>query len=130
MMSLRILLPAEVFVCDEVTKVVAEAENGSFCLLPHHVDFTAALAPGLFSYETADEKETLLAMDTGVLVKQGKYVLVSARNVFGGQDLGKLKQVVEEQYQEIDDREKKARAAAARLEADLVRRFMELNENE
>ena len=35
---------------------------------------------------------------------------------------------MEEQYQELDEREKKARAAAARLEADLVRRFMEMKE--
>ena len=28
-------------------KLVAEAPNGAFCLLPRHVDFVAALVPGL-----------------------------------------------------------------------------------
>jgi F-type H+-transporting ATPase subunit epsilon len=32
--------------------VIAEAQNGSFCLLPHHIDFVAALAPGLLAYTT------------------------------------------------------------------------------
>jgi len=47
-MNLKIMLPAEIFLSEEVTKVVAEAENGFFCLLPQHVDFTAALVPGVF----------------------------------------------------------------------------------
>jgi hypothetical protein len=34
--------------------------------------------------------------------------------------------VVIRQFEEIDEREKKARAAAAKLEVDLLRRFMEL----
>ena len=127
-MKLKILLPAEVMLEEEVTKVVAEAENGSFCLLPHHTDFTATLAPGIFSFTTASGVEALLAMDTGALVKQGEKVLVSTRNAIRAEDLERLKQVVETQYQVLDEREKMARSASARLEADLVRRFMELNQ--
>jgi F-type H+-transporting ATPase subunit epsilon len=127
-MKLRVMLPSEVLLEAEVDKVVAEASNGMFCLLPHHVDFTATLSPGLFSYQTAEGEDVLLAMDVGVLVKKGFDVIVSTRNAVRGPDLGHLKQVVEQQYQELDEREKKARAAAARLEADLVRRFMELKE--
>ena len=51
-MNMKVLLPAEIFLTEEVTKVVAEAENGFFCLMPQHVDFTAALVPGVFSYTT------------------------------------------------------------------------------
>jgi len=71
----------------------------------------------------------VLAIDEGVLIKNGQEVLVSTRNAVRGQDMGTLKQVVEEQFQEMDEREKKARTAAAKLEADLVRRFMEMNEH-
>jgi hypothetical protein len=46
-MKLTILLPGEVFLEAEAAKVIAEAGNGSFCLLPRHVDFVAALVPGL-----------------------------------------------------------------------------------
>ncbi len=127
-MKLRIMLPSEMLLETETSKVVAEARNGLFCLLEHHVDFTAALSPGLFSYRTPMGEDFLLAMDVGVLVKRGADVIVSTRNAVCGPNLGDLKRVVEGQYQELDEREKKARAAAARLEADLVRRFMELNE--
>ena len=46
-MRLKVLLPAKVAVDEEVTKVTAEAANGSFSLLPRHVDFIAALVPAI-----------------------------------------------------------------------------------
>ena len=67
-----------------------------------------------------------MLIDEGVLVKRGPNVMVSTRNVIRIPDLGQLKQVVDEQFKALDDKEKAARTAAARLEADLVRRFMEL----
>ena len=124
-MNLKILLPAEVLLSEKVSKVVAEAANGFFCLLPHHVDYTAALVPGVFIYETAEE-ENYLAIDVGTLVKKGDEILVSVRNAVRGSELGKLKLEVVKQFLELDEREKKARSAAAKLEVDLLRRFIEL----
>jgi F-type H+-transporting ATPase subunit epsilon len=125
-MNCRILLPAEVFLSKEVVKLVAEAGNGSFCLLPQHVDFVAAIVPGLLRIFATDDREEFYAVDEGILIKKGNDVMVSTRNAIRIPDLGQLKQVVEEKFKAMDDREKVARTAAARLEADLVRRFMEL----
>lgn len=125
-MKLKVLLPAEVFLTEEVIKVVAEAENGLFCLMPQHVDFAAALIPGIFSYTTANGEDHYCAVDMGTLVKKGAEVLISTRSAFRGEELGQLKEVVVAQFKEIDEREKKARSAAAKLEIDLLRRFMEL----
>lgn len=125
-MLLKILLPAEVMMEREVKKIVAEAENGSFCLMPNHIDFVATLAPGIFSYEPTEGGQELLAMDVGTLVKKGADVLVSTRNAVKAVELGKLKQVVVEQYDALDEREKLVRSAAAKLEASLIRRFVEL----
>jgi F-type H+-transporting ATPase subunit epsilon len=127
-MNLKILLPAEILLDHDVTKINAEAENGYFCLLPHHVDFVAALVPGVLSYESQGQ-DHFLAVDGGTLVKRGQEVLVSIRNAIRGPELGKLKQVVEEQFEELDEKEKKARTAAAKLEVDLLRRFLELREH-
>ena len=126
MMLLKILLPAEIMLEHEVRKIVAEAEDGSFCLMPNHIDFVATLAPGIFTYEPASGGQELLAMDVGTLVKKGNHVLVSTRNAVRAPDLGKLKQVVVEQYEILDEREKMVRATSAKLEASLIRRFMEL----
>jgi F-type H+-transporting ATPase subunit epsilon len=125
-MRLKVLLPSEVLLDAAVTKVIAEAENGAFCLLPRHIDFVAALVPGLLSFETETGQEEFLAIDEGILVKCGAQVLVSTRQAVRGPDLGTLRQAIDDQFRAVDEQEKKARAAAARLEADLVRRFLEL----
>ena len=127
-MRLKISLPTEVFVDEEVLKVVAEAGNGFFCLLEHHVDFVAALVPGVFAFET-QEGETYLGVDEGILVKVGQEVYVSVRNAVRGPDLGGLRKTIEEEFEVMDEREKMTRSATARIEAGFVRRFLEFQEH-
>lgn len=125
-MRLKVLMPTQVVVDEQVNKVVAEAENGSFGLLPRHVDFVAPLAPGLLSFESSDGREEFLAVDEGVLVKCGSEVLVSTRNAVRGADLGHLRETVETRFRQLEDRERATRSALARLESSVVRRLMEL----
>jgi len=127
-MNLKVLLPTEVLVNEPVRKVTAEAANGSFCLLPRHIDFVAPLVPGLLSYETDEEeaREVFLAVAEGVLVKSGQEVLVSVRNAVRGGELGELREIVERKFKVLDDKEKTARTAMARIEAGFVRRFLEV----
>ena len=127
-MRLRILLPTQILVDSQVTKVIAEAENGSFCLLPRHVDMVAALTPGILTFTTTDNQEEFAATDEGILVKQGYDILVSVRDAVRGTDLGWLRMMVRESFEELDEREKRARGALARLEADFVHRFIELRD--
>lgn len=129
-MKLKVLLPTGVLLDEEVNKVNAEAQNGSFCLLPRHIDFVAALVPGLLSFETNEGEETFIAVDEGILVKCADEALVSVRNAVRGPDLGMLRQTVKEQFMVLDDREKKARSASAKIEAGFVRRFLELQEHD
>jgi len=125
-MRLTVLLPSHVLVDEEVTKVVAEAENGWFCLLPRHADFVAALVPGVLVFATAAGAEGLAAIDHGMLVKCASEVLVSAWRGVTGDDLETLRAVVEREFLALDDRERAARGALARLEAGVVRRFVEM----
>lgn len=122
-MKLKVVLPSGVFLEQDVTKVVAEAENGSFCLLPRHIDFAAALVPGILAFTANDGEETFLAVDEGVLVKCGLEVLVSTWNAVRG-PLGELKQAVRAQFQELGERERKARSALGKLEASMVRQIL------
>jgi F-type H+-transporting ATPase subunit epsilon len=125
-MRLKLLLPSRVLVDEEVTKVVAEAENGWFCLLPRHADFVAALVPGILIFTTTGGAEGLVAIDHGMLVKCASEVLVSVWRGVMGEDLESLRAVVEREFLALDDRERAARGALARLEAGVVRRFVEL----
>ncbi|KAB2947985.1 MAG: F0F1 ATP synthase subunit epsilon [Candidatus Methanoperedens sp.] len=124
-MRLKIMLPTKVLIDQDVTKVVAEAENGSFGILPKHIDFVTALVSGILSFEY-DNKEEFLAVDEGILVKWGSDVFVSTRNAVRSKDLGRLKQTVKEEFYILDEREKKSRSVIARLEADFAKRILEL----
>ncbi len=127
LMQLKVLLPSRVFAeINEVTRIVAEARDGSFGILPHRLDCVTALAPGILTYAT-DAGDVCVAVDEGVLVKMGTSVLVSVRHAVGGADLGQLRQAVEREFLSLDDREKSVRSAVAKLESGLIRRFAEFH---
>ena len=126
-MRLRVFLPTRILIDQEVTKVVAEAENGSFGILPKHIDFVATLAPGIFSFES-DTEEEFLAIDEGILVKCASEILVSTRNAVRSKNLGELKQTVEHEFRTLDDQERKTRSILAKLEADFTKKFLKMHE--
>jgi F-type H+-transporting ATPase subunit epsilon len=126
-MRLTVQTPAERILDCAVTKVVVEGLNGSFCLQPRHVDLVSALVPGLFYYETIQGAGHYLALDRGLLVKQGRLVSVAVRNAVSGGDLGDLLEVVHLRFRALDEQERVVRSAMARLESDFLRRFMELS---
>ena len=128
-MRLRVILPSHVATDEAVHKVTAEAGNGWFCLLPRHVDMAAALVPGLLSYQTENGDEVFVAIEGGTLVKCGDDVLVSTPNAVCGAELGELRRTVEQSEQIRDERERNARMALEKIEADFVRRFIELEEH-
>ena len=127
-MHLKVLLPTEVLVDERVIQVIAEAENGAFCLLPRHIDFVAALVPGVLCFCNMEGEESFAAVDEGVLVKCGREVLVSTLNGVRDTDLNTLQDLVEERFLELDEHERKSRSALARLEAGALRGFRELQE--
>ncbi|MBN2140226.1 MAG: F0F1 ATP synthase subunit epsilon [Desulfovibrionaceae bacterium] len=122
-MRLRVILPSETLVDESVSEVAAEGPQGRFCLLPRHVDYVTGLVPGILSYLAKDGGESFLALNGGLLVKQGPEVMVSTRQAVTG-TLGELEVRVRGMLGEVDEKERVARAAVARLEADFVRRFM------
>ena len=127
-LHLRVLLPTAILVDAPVNKVIAEADNGSFCLLPRHIDFVAALVPGVMSFFTTDGVEQFAAIDRGILVKCGDEVSVSTLNGVTGTNLEELEDLVEKRFLELDEHERKTRSALARLEAGTLRAFRELQE--
>ncbi len=124
-LHLKVLLPSEVLLDEDVVKVIAEAENGSFCLLPRHIDFVASLVPSVLSYCPTKVKERYVALDHGVLVKCGREILVSTLHGILGDDLEKLRALVQETFFQVDEHERQARTALARLEAATLRGFRE-----
>ena len=126
-MDLKVLLPFQIFIVKSgVTRIVVETIEGSFGLLPHRLDCVAPLRPGILTYQTEGQKETYIAIDRGVLVKEGSNVIVSVRHAIAGDELDELKDSIEKQFLTLDDQEQKIRTATARLESSFVSRFASL----
>lgn len=128
-MRLKVFLPQKIMMDESVIKVIAEAVNGSFCLMPRHINFATLLVPGILTFFSASQSEEFLAVDEGILVKCDAEVLVSTRQAIRSQDLGQLQQTVIRQFRRLDEREQMTRFALAKLEADIVRQFVELDKH-
>ncbi len=125
-MNLKIMLPSEILASlHGVHRVIAETSEGSLGLLPHRLDCTAILVPGILTFQS-DGTETYAALDTGVLVKAGPDVLVCVRNGLLGSDLARLRDEVENRFLHLDEQERQMRTALARIERGFVRRFWEI----
>lgn len=127
LMTLKVLLPFEVFADEkDVSSIVVETAQGSFGFLPRRLDCVAALVPGILSYEVEGQDEVFLALDAGVLVKNGTGVLISVRRALRGDDLAGMRDAVEKEFLTLDSQEEEMRTAMDRLEAGFLRRFAAL----
>jgi F-type H+-transporting ATPase subunit epsilon len=123
------MLPSHIFLDENADKVIAEAENGQFCLLPRHADFTAVLVPGILAYWDPQGAERWVAVDEGILVKYGPEVRVATRQAVLGRNREDLRQTVDDVFRRLDEQEKKTRTALARMEAEFARRIWELGKD-
>ncbi len=129
MMHLQVMQPTEILVDQAVAKITAEGPEGSFCLLPQHGDLVAALVPGIFAFEVEQGSEVLLAIDDGILVKQGASVRVAVRKAVRGDHLDTLQQAVQQTFRRLNEHEQQARNTLARLEASFLRELIDLGGN-
>jgi F-type H+-transporting ATPase subunit epsilon len=125
-MELQVLMPFRRLLTLAVTQVNAEGPAGCFCLLPGHVDWVTTLVPGILSYGLPQGGEGFVAVDEGLLVKQGTQVVVTVRRAVADAALETLRQTVERTFLERDARERQARTVLARLESSFVRGLVDL----
>jgi F-type H+-transporting ATPase subunit epsilon len=123
---LKVVTPTRVVVDTHAEKVTVQGREGSRTYLPAHIDFSTVVVPSVMSWQPAEGEEQFAAVDEGMLVKVGDEVLLSTSYAVYGPPLGRLRETVEEQFSERGEREKTARTALAKLEASIMRRFMEL----
>lgn len=128
-MNLKILLPFKVFAdVQQVKRIVAETSGGQFGFLPQRLDCVAALVPGILIYESITGGVKYVAVDKGIMVKEGENVMVSVRNASGGSDLGKLHEQVEKEFIELDDNEKNVRNVMAKMESSFMLRLQKFQQ--
>ncbi|MBE9103001.1 F0F1 ATP synthase subunit epsilon [Vacuolonema iberomarrocanum] len=119
--ELTLLLPDRVLLSVQATKVGGDAVNGSFVVLPRHIDFVTVLIPGILSVQKDTAEQIYLAIDQGILVKRGASVWISVLQAIQGDNLEQLDQTVEQEFRQLDERQKQTRTALIQLEANFMR---------
>lgn len=125
-MTVSLRLPVRTLFEGRAERLTAVAPTGAFGIWPNHIDFVTALVPSVMTLRLADGSEAIFGIDEGVLVKKGHQVAVAVLRGVHGDDLGTLQQAVSARFVQMDEEERQARSALSRLEADMVRRFAEL----
>lgn len=119
-MRLELRGPAASLRLEGLAELEAEGPSGRFALLPRHVDFATALVPGLLRCVEEGGRERFLAVDGGLLVKEGPRLLLSTR-AFVEAEPGRLGEAVRGRLEALEEEERKNRGGLARLEAELLR---------
>ena len=125
-MNLLLSVPTGVLADTAVLRVTAEADFGSFVLLPRHADTAAVLVPGLLAWHLEDGQEVFAAVDHGILVKAGDRVRVAAQRAVVTGELGKAEAAVRDRFLVRSEQQKRARSALIGLESEILRRVSEL----
>ena len=110
----------------EVRKILVETSRGLLGILPRHADCLVTVHPGILTVQTEQGLEHL-AVHRGLLVKRGSLVTLSAGERVGGA-LPSLTALLRSRQDGRQQSEEASRSAQHRLEAGLVRRFMELKQ--
>ncbi|MFT6990284.1 MAG: F-type H+-transporting ATPase subunit epsilon [Paraglaciecola sp.] len=127
-MNLDILLPNKVFAKHKnVMRVIVETLEGSYGILPNRRDCTAALAPGILTYEIESGKEIYIAIDQGIVVKKGNDILVSVRQAIQGISLSQLREAIKAEFLTLDEKQQEIRFAMDKLESSFLQRLTEFS---
>jgi F-type H+-transporting ATPase subunit epsilon len=125
--NLKIVLPYRVFVdVKAVADIVVESNEGSIGILPRRQDGVLSIVPGILNYKTESGESFYVAVDEGILIKEGPLVLVSVRNAVGGTNLGKLHETVKVEFEQLSEDELVVRSALAKLESGFIKNLRKL----
>jgi len=125
MMQLKIFVPSKMLVDISVQKIISEDVNGSFCLLPKHIDCVRVLVPNILVYYINNEEE-YVGLDEGILVKCKKEINICTRNGVSKAELGTIKKTFEKNLSKSDEDEKQVRKILNELEIDFIKRYTEI----
>lgn len=129
-MQVSIRLPHTLLFTGRIRKLSATAENGSFGIWPNHTDFVTALVPSVLVLTDLENKELLFGMDEGLLVKAGDQVDIAVNRAVQSDDPGSLHELLSASFRRVDEQERSARTAIAKLELNMVRQISELKKTQ
>lgn len=126
-MHLKVLTPGKTITKKNVTKLIGESLEGSFGILPRHIDFVTKIVPCILFYESEAE-EGYFAVDEGIFVKQQDILRLSVKTAVEKKDLGELREAMEKEFEQSEEEEKRSGMEITKLELGIVKSFYNLKQ--
>ncbi len=122
-MILKVITPINIITKEKVVKVIGEDPDGSFGILPKHIDFVTKIVPTILVY-TDEKGEGYIGVDEGILVKQHDVIQISVQAAFESRNLGQLHNEMDIYFKKQE--EEKTGLESTKLELDIVKSFYDL----
>ncbi|MCP4393707.1 MAG: hypothetical protein GY804_05500 [Alphaproteobacteria bacterium] len=127
-MRIKVQLPDQIIYEDEAELIKYEAEDGTFTMLPRHIDFASSLVPGVVRVTQKDGNEVFLATSRAVLVKQGDLVTISTSLAVVSDSLEDVQDTLNAELEKSSEEIQNARDSLARMEVAIVKKYMEISD--
>lgn len=124
-MRVRLVVPGKTYLDEDMDKVTAPGKEGSFQILPKHIDMVSSLQPGILVL-TKSGQDRYFAINQGVLVKEHNLIHISSFQVMEGVSLAKLQETISENFKMLNEKEKRLKQILTKLEADTLIRFIDM----
>lgn len=127
-MKLQICTPLGMVLNCRVKKINMETANGYHTLLPRHIDYVATLGANVMVFTDEQDQKKYAACHRGIVVKKGDTVTITVQKAILGDTLDDLEKSVRLEFKQDEENRKELNAAMARLEAGIIRGFINLQQ--
>lgn len=134
-MKFIIMTPNRVIDKLDAVKVSAIGLEGSFSILPGHVDLLSVLVRCIVTASGENGSTSVYAADGGVLVKQDDQVMISTPMAVKGDPVSDsnpemgITESIEKTLKKLKEESDQIKTETFRMETDLIRRMVELKGN-
>lgn len=127
-LNLRIYTPEKLFLEKEILKITLNGKEGSFSILPKHVDYISSFDDCIMCYTETSNKTSFLATNQGIITKIGRNIEISTFHVIVGNSLMELKNNINElskKSKDIANKNTEINENLKKMELSILKKIME-----
>lgn len=127
-LNLRVYTPEKLFLEKEILKITLNGKEGSFSILPKHVDYISSFDDCIMCYTDTSNKTSFLATNQGIITKIGRNIEISTFHVIVGNSLMELKNNINElskKSKDIANKNTEINENLKKMELSILKKIME-----
>lgn len=127
-LNLRIYTPEKLFLESEILKITLSGKEGSFSILPKHVDYISSFDDCIMCYVDNTGNTNFLATNQGIITKIGRNIEISTFHIITGKSLKEIKDNLNEVSKKSDkliNMDNKISENLRKMELSILKKIME-----